>query len=158
MIYHPFRQETDIIERTPAFFKPGFFSVVSVGHVGKQRHKPGALDRGRQISLMLRASAGDAAGKDLRALGDILPKTSGVLVVDILRLLHAEHADLFLSAVRAERSALRIVSVHLEQPFRLTISIPFRCEPVRIGGKGRRQKGSDSSFGISSNPELPLFE
>ena len=107
---------------------------------------------------MLRASAGDAAGKDLRTLGDILPETGGVLVVDILRLLHAEHADLFLSAVRAERSALRIVSVHLEQPFRLTISIPFRCEPVRIGGKGRRQKGSDSSFGISSNPELPLFE
>ena len=63
---------------------------------------------------MLRTGTGNTAGKDLRILGNELSETSGVLVIDLSHLLGAEHADLFLSAVRTEGRMLIVVSVHSE--------------------------------------------
>src|ERR1700743_732023 len=39
--------------------------------IGKQRHEAGALDRVRQLTLILVGNGGDAAGHDLAALGNI---------------------------------------------------------------------------------------
>src|ERR1700744_448006 len=39
--------------------------------IGKQGHETGALDRVRQLALILVGDSGDAAGHDLATLGDI---------------------------------------------------------------------------------------
>src|ERR1700742_4899724 len=69
--------------------------------VGQQRHLPRVLHRDGDVALVLAAVAGDPAGTDLAAVGDVLPEQRGVLVVDrlglalgLLRL--AEHANLLL--------------------------------------------------------------
>src|SRR5882672_815330 len=65
--------------------------------VGQQRHLAGVLHRYGDVPLVLAAVAGDPAGPDLAAVGDVLPQQGGVLVVDVLRVLAlAEDADLLL--------------------------------------------------------------
>src|SRR3712207_8079500 len=64
--------------------------------VGQQRHLAGVLHRDRDAALVLPAVAGDAPGADLAAVGDELPEQAGVLVVDVLRRVLAERADLLL--------------------------------------------------------------
>jgi len=69
---------------------------------------------------MLCTGAGDAAGKDLCALGSKLTETSGILVIDVLYLVLAELADLLLSAVVLTELALTLrsfVSIHLNTPY-----------------------------------------
>ena len=53
-----------------------------------------ALDRDRQLALMLGAVAGHAAGQDLAALGHEATQAGEVLVIDVLNLIYAELADL----------------------------------------------------------------
>src|SRR5689334_19346031 len=67
----------------------------SVGREREQRRDAGALDGGLQLPLMQRAGAGDAARKDLTALGDELLEGLDVLEVDVLDLLDAELTDAF---------------------------------------------------------------
>ena len=55
----------------------------------------GTLDRGGQLTLMLRAGAGGTAGQDLAALGHEPTKLCSVFVVDIIDLVDAEAANLF---------------------------------------------------------------
>src|SRR6202008_647941 len=68
--------------------------------VGQQRHLPRVLHRDGDVALVLAAVAGDPAGTDLAAVGDVLPKERGGLGVDrlevslLLRL--PEHANLLL--------------------------------------------------------------
>src|SRR3954468_15561755 len=62
--------------------------------VGQQCDLAGVLDRDRDVTLVLAAVAADPAGPDLAAVGDELPKQTGVLVVDVLGLVLAERADL----------------------------------------------------------------
>src|SRR4051794_20523766 len=64
--------------------------------VGQQRHLAAVLHSYRDVTLVLAAVAADAAGTDLAAVGDELPQQSGVLVVDVGRLVLAELADLLL--------------------------------------------------------------
>src|ERR1051325_9573351 len=59
----------------------------------QQRDDARALDRALQLALMQRARAGDAARKNLAALGDELLERLHVFVVDVLDLLDAELAD-----------------------------------------------------------------
>ena len=59
-----------------------------------------SLDRNRQRALMLCAVAGDAARKDLAALGDISLKLVDILVAD-LAVLATEYADFLSSAESA---------------------------------------------------------
>ena len=71
--------------------------------VGEQGHLAGALDRVRDVVLMLRASAGYATRLNLAAIGGVLAKELDVLVVDLLDALLAE------LAVLATRLALKIL-------------------------------------------------
>jgi hypothetical protein len=87
--------------------------IQSVGEVGKQSHLTRTLDSGGQLTLMLCAGAGNAAGKDLSTLGDELAKLSCVLVIDHFDLIGTELANLLLSAHGAERM-LGIVSIHFK--------------------------------------------
>src|SRR5690349_23593859 len=57
---------------------------------GQQRHLAGILDRDRDVTLVLHAVTGHAAGADLAALADVGAQQRGVLVVDVLPLLGAE--------------------------------------------------------------------
>ena len=78
----------------------------------------GSLDRDGQSSLMLRAVAGDAARKDLASLGDKLLQLRGVLVIDLIVLFAAEHADL-LAPVHGPAAASRsfaLIKRHLNPP------------------------------------------
>src|SRR5256885_5681540 len=65
----------------------------SIGGEGEQRGDARALDGVLQLPLVQRARAGDAARKNLPALGDELLQRLQVFVVDVLDLLHAELAD-----------------------------------------------------------------
>src|SRR5438270_13680915 len=64
--------------------------------VGQQGHLAAVLHSRRDVTLVLRAVAGDAAGPDLAAAGDVLPQQRRVLVVDAGVLVLAEDADLLL--------------------------------------------------------------
>src|SRR5690554_286686 len=67
--------------------------VVVVG-VRDQREVAGALDRGRQLALVARLRAGDAARHDLAVLGEVLAQGVEILVIDLLDALGGELAEL----------------------------------------------------------------
>src|SRR5688572_2821113 len=71
-----------------------FMAPLVRGHVRQQGHRAGALDRVREIALVARAAAGDAARNDLAALGDQAAEPAHVLVIDEIDLVRAELADL----------------------------------------------------------------
>ena len=83
----------------------------SIGCKRQHRGDAGAFDRVLELALMQRASAGDAARKDLPALRDELLQHLHVFVIDVLELLDAELADALaaveklLLAARSARSA-----------------------------------------------------
>src|SRR3954470_18851669 len=64
--------------------------------VGQQRHLAAVLHGHGDVALVLRAVAADPARADLAAVGDVLAKQAGVLVVDVGHLVLAELADLLL--------------------------------------------------------------
>src|SRR5436305_10361277 len=66
---------------------------MSVRRERKHGRDAGALDRVLQFALMQRARAGDAARKNLAALGDELLQHLDVFPVDVLELFDAELAD-----------------------------------------------------------------
>ena len=78
------------------------------------------LDRNRQVALMARAGAGDPAGQDLGALGDVAAEFRDILVIDVLHFIDAESAY-FLAALAAAASA-SFISLH-------TAFIPFAKSP-----------------------------
>src|SRR5690348_12915462 len=67
--------------------------VVVVG-VRDQGQEARALDRGRQLALVLRLGAGDPARDDLAGLGQVLAQGVEILVVDLLDALGGELAEL----------------------------------------------------------------
>src|SRR3981081_3522517 len=73
---------------------------------GQQRHLASVLDRDRDVPLVLDAVAGDAAGADLAALADVGAQQLGVLVVDRLPLLGAEHTLACLDRLLGRRAPL----------------------------------------------------
>src|SRR5262245_44667566 len=62
--------------------------------VREQREVAGALDRGRELTLVERLRAGDAARDDLARLGDVLLQRGQILVVDLLHAFRRETAEL----------------------------------------------------------------
>ena len=74
-----------------------------VAHIGEQRNVTGAFDRNRQLALMICAGTGNAAGNNLRALGNVLAQTRNILVVDVVHTINAEAANFF--AATALRTA-----------------------------------------------------
>src|SRR5688500_6057428 len=71
-----------------------FMARLVRGHVRQQGDRAGALDRVREVALVPRAAAGDAARDDLAALGDQAAQPAHVLVIDEIDLVRAELADL----------------------------------------------------------------
>lgn len=67
--------------------------IQSVADIGQQRNDPGAFDRGGQLTLMLCTGAGDAAGKNLGALGNVFSQLADVLIVNLCYFIHAECAN-----------------------------------------------------------------
>src|SRR5690606_13045606 len=62
--------------------------------VRDQREEACALDRGRQLALVARLGAGDAARHDLAVLGEVLAQGVEILVIDLLDALGGELAVL----------------------------------------------------------------
>src|SRR5690606_3650796 len=77
----------------PPCGRPRFLHVVVVG-VRDQREETRALDRERQLALVARLGAGDAARHDLAVLGEVLAQGVEILVVDLLDALGGELAEL----------------------------------------------------------------
>src|SRR4029453_14433820 len=66
----------------------------SLARVGDERHVARAADGVSQLPLMPGAAPGDAARRDLAALGHEAAQPPDVLVVDEAHLVHTELADL----------------------------------------------------------------
>jgi MoxR-like ATPase len=79
--------------------------------VREKGHNASALDGDRDVMLMLRASASDAARLDLAAVGHILAKELSVLVINELDVLLAK------LAVLATRLALKFLLLLLSHVF-----------------------------------------
>ena len=62
--------------------------------VGQQGDLTGALDGDGQLTLMLGAGAGRAAGQDLAALGRVAAKLGSILEINARNLVHAEVTNL----------------------------------------------------------------
>ena len=84
-----------------------FFFLQLIDLIRKKRDVTCSLDRNSQSSLVLCAVAGDAARKDLASLRDVLSQSSGVLIIDRLRVLCAEHTDFSSSAHSTRLSCSR---------------------------------------------------
>ena len=94
---------------TANFYCFNFVTILSVGirilsrtlvrRVGQDRDRAGALDRGGQLTLMLRAGARHAAGQDLCTLRGITAQLRRILVIDLFDLLDTERA--YFSALSA---------------------------------------------------------
>lgn len=89
---------------------PASGSALGIRH---QSQVTGSLDGAGQGSLVCCAGAGNPAGQDLSALGDILAKLRNILVINRV-VLAAEHADFSLSVETtslAERRIRTILSI-----------------------------------------------
>src|SRR6185503_15759626 len=75
--------------------------------VRQQREVTRTLDRGRQLALVERLGARDAARHDLAGLGDVLLQDREILVVDLLHALGGEAAELATARERAVATATR---------------------------------------------------
>src|SRR5260370_36413891 len=63
-------------------------------HIGQQAEKTRALDRPRELALLLGRNRGDAAWHDLATLGDVALQQLHVLVVDLRGIGARERASL----------------------------------------------------------------
>ena len=79
-------------------FVSGKISERSVGNVRKKRDVAGALDGYLELSLVSCTSACNSSRENLCSLGDALSESYGILVIDVIDTVGAEHAD-FLSSL-----------------------------------------------------------
>ena len=93
--------------------------------IRKQSDVARSLDCSGQRSLMLRAGSGDAAGKNLSSLGNVLSERRNILIINRLRVLRAENTDLSSSAHPAARSsaslAFRLITLRVRHDL-----VPFQ--------------------------------
>ena len=98
--------------------------VQLVADVGHESDVTSSLDSNCKLSLMLSASTGDTAGKDLSSLRNVLSESCSILVIDLIDLVCTESTNL--------------------------LSFPYYDYSFLIFGIGA-QNGSSSSSVISSN-------
>ena len=79
-------------------------TICSVSHIGQQGDLTGALDGDGQLTLMHGTGAGGTTGQDLAALGNVTAQFCGILIIDLLNLVHAEGTNL--SALTAARTSI----------------------------------------------------
>ena len=87
----------------------------SVADVRQQRQLTGALNRDGELSLMSGAGAGDSAGQNLSSFRDEATELLSIFVIDELRLLDTESANLFaaLSVHGAAAPVIFLLESHL---------------------------------------------
>src|SRR6202035_1588826 len=79
--------------------------LVLLGRVWEKSDRAGALQRGRQRTLVAGARSRDATRKDFAAVAHESTEPRDLLVVDVVDLLDAEAADLSVLALLTSRSA-----------------------------------------------------
>src|SRR4029450_4228270 len=87
--------------RCPHGGRPCILNLRSPDHVRQQSEEARALDRLRELALLLRRHRGDAAWHDLAALGGVALQQPRVLVVDLGRIGTREWAGLAAAEERA---------------------------------------------------------
>lgn len=112
-----------------AYARRSNFLVISAVDVGQKSHLTCTLDSLLQLALMLCACAGGTTGKDLSAFAaDVLAKTAGFLVIDVIDLILAEGANFSSSAVgvlgtgSARGALLFNLFIHYIKPYLSLIS------------------------------------
>src|SRR5215813_14110635 len=83
---------------------------VSPDHIGQEPQETRALDRLRELALLLGRHRGDAAWHDLAALGHVALQQAGVLVIDLRRIGTGEWAGL--AAAEERPAGLRWCEAH----------------------------------------------
>jgi hypothetical protein len=76
------------------FFQAPMCGFQSVRHIGHQGDRASALDGRGELTLVLCAGAGHAAGQNLAALAGETAEPGHILVIDVLDLIHAKRANL----------------------------------------------------------------
>ena len=89
------------------------YVVKLVGRVRQQCAEPCSLDGLGELTLMIGAGAGNSAGQDLGTLGHALAELSGVLIINGLCSVNAEHANLLAGSLGGSV----IGSFHDNSPF-----------------------------------------
>src|SRR5579872_5872925 len=79
--------------------------------VGQQREEARALDRDRELALVERLRASDAARDDLAGLGDIALQGAEILVIDVRDAFRGEAAELLAAREAAATAAAAAATV-----------------------------------------------
>src|SRR3954469_19496862 len=120
--------------------------------VGQQREVSRALDRRRELTLVERLRARDAARDDLARLGDVLLERGEILVIDLLHTFGRETAELATARERAvattatRATATRFVVFH--QAFTPMSSSSPPKESSRRSRRGPPSFSSCAAFAI----------
>src|SRR3954469_4417379 len=112
--------------------------------VGQQREVSRALDRRRELTLIERLRARDAARDDLARLGDVLLERGQILVVDLLHAFGGETAELATARERAVATATRATATRFivfHQAF-----TPMSSSSLAKGESSRRSRRGPPSF------------
>ena len=124
----------------------------------------GALDSDSDLTLMLSASTGDAAGQDLRSVGNAFLQAIDILVIDVLDLICAENANFLSSAVEGTLSGtLSGFGSYFSSLFGLSLNSfvsfvihSYETSCIKLSWLlPAAQKGSSSSSESSSNLGAP---
>jgi hypothetical protein len=105
----------------------GTGAALPVRHVRKQTELPRPLDRPRQLTLVIGARTGNAAGHDLAGFGDVLPEGAEILVIDLLHALGGEPAEL----AAAKESGHCLIPPDLSLCYPISAVRAFRPKPSR---------------------------
>ena len=115
-----------------------------LGNEGQQSDLTGTLDGLGQLALMHSTGTGGTAGQDLGALADEAAQLGGILIIDMLALIHAELANL--TALTAVATGRSIFTFHSHGKFLL---IKISCALAHQNGR------SPSSSSISAKADGP---
>src|SRR5688572_11333517 len=119
--------------------------AVLVG-VRQQGQVTRALDRERQLALVLRLGAGDARGHDLAGLGHVLLQRGEILVVDLGDAFGGELAELL---------AAEILGGHVQAPAAVSAG-STASGAVSPSPLSRRDSGFFSSSGVLNSGDWPV--
>ena len=121
-----------------------FLMTNLLGNEGQQSDLTGTLDGLGQLTLMHSTGTGGTAGQDLGALADEAAQLGGILIIDMLALIHAELANL--TALTAVATGRSIFTFHSHGKFLL---IKISCALAHQNGR------SPSSSSISAKSDGP---
>src|SRR5699024_1689302 len=106
----------------------------------QESHFASVLDRGSNLTLLLRGQTGDAAGTDLAAVGDEETKGLGVLVVHLFDAFSLQWV-LLRTAGLLHPELLLVIALHFcNTPYRLDLRAPGSSPPRAMPRKRTRDR------------------